>query len=48
VWRKERPEFEPVIRWLQWSKYLDRFANKVARIDVVGGEQVVAQVDEAV
>jgi hypothetical protein len=39
VWRKERPEFEPVVRWLQWSKYLERFANKVARIEKTQKEE---------
>ncbi len=34
VWRKERPEYEPVTRWIQWSKYLKRFKNTVARIEV--------------
>ena len=33
VFRKERPEFEPVVRWIQWSKYLTRFKNKVERIE---------------
>jgi len=42
VWRKERPEFEPVIRWLQWSKYLLRFKNKVERIEIVGTQEVDA------
>ena len=40
VWRKERPEFEPVIRWLQWSKYLQRFKNKVERIEITGTQEV--------
>ena len=34
VWRKERPEYEPVTRWIQWSKYEKRFKNTVARIEV--------------
>lgn len=34
VFRKGRPEFEPVVRWIQWSKYLARFRNKVERIEV--------------
>ncbi len=34
VWRKERPEYEPVTRWIQWSKYEKRFKNAVARIEV--------------
>lgn len=40
VWRKERPEFEPVVRWLQWSKYLQRFKNVVARVEVQGEQNV--------
>jgi len=31
-----------VIRWLQWSKYLLRFKNKVERIEIVGTQEVDA------
>lgn len=37
VWRKKPPEYDPAIRWLQWSGYLDRFENKVARIEIANG-----------
>jgi hypothetical protein len=33
VFRKERPEFEPVIRWIRWGAYLSRFENAVGRIE---------------
>jgi len=47
IWRKERPECEPAIRWIQWSKYLKKLENKVARVEVTPKVAGKPKVDKA-